>query len=278
MHKDTHNHNHEHGHEHAHGHAHNHEHEHEHDAGKPVLTVRAMSGLSGDIMLAGLALMLGVEQNDLDRFVADVGLGALTGSIRLERRSVNDVQGVGCAVTLPHEHAHRTLADIAAIIQAGAMTDEAKRLALAAFTLLAQAEGAVHDKKPEAVTFHEVGALDSILDICVCCSLYAALAPAKLVCSPLPLADGHVWCAHGCLPVPAPAVLRLLEGVPVSSFAGQGETVTPTAMVLLKAFGATFGGWPDMIIEKTALVHGSRRFANAPNGAVWARGRMYKGI
>lgn len=270
-------HGHEHGQPHDPGHEHGHSHEHGDRPGTPpaaglCLTVRAGSGLSGDMMLAGLSLMAGVSQEDLDGLVAELGLNSLAGSVSLERRSVNQVAGWGCRVSLPHEHAHRTMRDIAAIIEKSAMAPGAAAMALHAFSLLAGAEGAVHGLSPQKVTFHEVGALDSILDICLACSLFTRLDPARFVCSPLPLADGGVRCAHGWLPTPAPAVLELLRDVPVCGFAGRGETVTPTAIALLKALGAEFGPWPSMRIERRALVYGDRVFADAPNGAVWALG------
>lgn len=303
-----HDHNHEHDHEHGHGdhyahhhgHSHEHGHQHQNDAdhkvspqaqwlsasrghgagivlakNNPVLTVRASSGLSGDMMLAGLALMAECTGADLEALVALVGCTPLHGCVAVEPRVVNHVAGWGCRVDLPHEHAHRTMQDIEAIIGTSSMPARAKELALGAFTLLAEAEGAVHGKPAQDVTFHEVGALDSILDICLVCLLFHKLGEPRFVCSPLPLADGQVWCAHGCLPVPAPAVLRLLEGVPVCAFAGKGETVTPTAIALLKALGAEFGGWPAMRVERTALVYGTRVFENAPNGAVWAFGQQF---
>ena len=285
--KTDHGHEHSDGYEHDHGHQHGQPHDQGHDSEHPhgyedrpdtppaaglCLTVRAGSGLSGDMMLAGLALMAGTSQDDLDAHVAELGLGALAGSVCLERRSVNHVAGWGCRVRLPHEHAHRTMRDITAIIEKSVMAPRAAAMAVQAFSLLARAEGAVHGLAPQDVTFHEVGALDSILDICLACSLFARLEPARFVCSPLPLADGGVRCAHGWLPTPAPAVLELLRDVPVCGFAGRGETVTPTAIALLKAMGAEFGPWPSMRIERRALVYGDRVFADAPNGAVWALG------
>lgn len=86
------------------------------------------------------------------------------------------------------------------------------------------------------------------------------------------MCDGCIACAHGIIPVPAPAVVELLEGVPVRPFQGDGETVTPTAMALLRALGAQFGPWPSMRVEKQALVYGTRIFPNAPNGALFALG------
>ncbi|MGE4263323.1 MAG: LarC family nickel insertion protein [Desulfovibrio sp.] len=266
-----------HGH-HDHAHEHKHEHEHDHDHGHhtpSVLTIRANSGLSGDMLLAGLLKMTEVDEAETAALLAAI-MPELTGTLRLARKQVNHIGGWHAEVSLPHQHEHRTLADITALINACGMTDAAKGLATETFTLLAQAEGAVHEKKPEDVHFHEVGALDSILDICLTCELFARLAPGRFVVSPLPMADGFVACAHGIIPVPAPAVLELLEGIPVRPFAGRGETVTPTAIALLRALGAEFGPWPSMRIEKRALVYGGKVFENAPNGAIFACGPQFQ--
>ncbi|MBF0483042.1 MAG: DUF111 family protein, partial [Desulfovibrionaceae bacterium] len=165
------------------------------------------------------------------------------------------------------------MADIAAIIEAGGLTGGAKALAVRAFGLLAEAEGEVHGRAAAEVTFHEVGALDSILDVCLAAALYDRLGPSRFVCGPLPLCDGVAKSAHGPLFTPAPAVLRLLSGVAVTGLASVGETVTPTAIALLKAFGAEFGGWPDMVVTGRAVVYGSRLLPGVPNGAVFVRGR-----
>ena len=136
------------------------------------------------------------------------------------------------------------------------MSDKAKELALKTFGFVAEAEGKVHGRALEEVTFHEVGALDSILDICFNCELFTRLNPNHLIVSPLPIADGHIHCTHGVIPSPAPAVQALLVGIPVRPFGAEGETVTPTGIALLKAFGAEFGPWPQMVIEKIETVYG----------------------
>ena len=268
-------HRHEHGSEHHHDHPHGH-HSHEHGAAKssgvPVLTVRAASGLSGDMILTGLALMLECSTDAMQALVRDTGLPLPADCVVFESHDVNSVAGWRARIDLPEEHAHRTWSDIRTIIGDSALAPGAKELAVKAFSLLAEAEGQVHGRSPQEVTFHEVGALDSILDICLASALYERLAPSRFVCSPLPLGDGGVLCAHGWLPVPAPAVLHLLENVPVCGFSGKGETVTPTAIALLKAFGAEFGLWPAMTIGRRALVYGSKVFPDAPNGAIWAYG------
>ena len=257
--------------DHHHEHSPSHDHHHEHENAALVLTIRAHSGLSGDMFLAGLLKMTDttpeVLENELNAIMPE-----LSGSVQLVRKEVNHIGGWHAQVTLPHQHEHRTLADILALIAASGMSENAKALASRTFTLLAEAEGAVHGRPAKDVHFHEVGALDSILDICMSCELFHRLSPSRFVVSPLPMADGFVHCAHGIIPVPAPAVLELMEGVPVRPFPGQGETVTPTAMALLKALGAEFGPWPAMKVEKKAIVYGSREFEDAPNGAIFACG------
>jgi len=224
------------------------------------------------MMLAGLARMTDVGTREL-RATAEA-LGLPKDCIALERRAVNLVFGWGCRVSLPEATSHRTWADIRALIAGSALSPEAKHFAEATFALLAAIEGRIHDLPPEAVQFHEVGALDSILDICLCAELFARLSPARLVCGPLPLCDGIVTCAHGLLPAPAPAVLELLQGVPVRGIASEGETVTPTAIALLKGLGAEFGAWPQMTIERTALVYGGRVLPGVANGALFALGTI----
>ncbi|MBQ9451946.1 MAG: LarC family nickel insertion protein [Desulfovibrio sp.] len=241
------------------------------DMAQRILTIRMYSGLSGDMFLAGLLRLTGLEAHALNECLAAI-MPELAGSVQLLRKEVGHVGGWHVQVHLPQQHEHRSLGDITDFIQRGGLSAEGKRLSLAAFTLLAQAEGAVHGLAPQDVHFHEVGALDSILDTCLTCELYSRLAPLRLVVSPVPLADGSIACAHGCIPLPAPAVLQLLEGVPVCSFLGEGETITPTAMALLHALGAEFGPWPSMRLERQALVYGDTVFPGAPNGALFALG------
>lgn len=249
----------------------------------PVLTIRSCSGLSGDMFCCGLgALWLdwrkidptSPEAQGLLNDLAGAIMPDLAGSVAIGRKAVNGICGYHLAVNLPHEHEHRTPGDIEAILVKSGLEEAARDLALSCFTLLAGCEAAVHGKKISEVHFHEVGALDSILDIALASALYVKLGTPKIVCGPLPLADGQISCAHGIMPAPAPAVLGLLPGVMVKPYAAQnaGELVTPTAIALLRALGASFGPWPEFYVQSTALVYGTREFADAPNGVIFALG------
>lgn len=237
-----------------------------------VVVIRPCSGLSGDMMLAGLARMAGVGSKELGTIAGSLSLPE--DCVSLERRAVNEVFGWGCRISLPDSTTHRTYADIRKIIAAGSLSPPAQHFAERTFGLLAEVEGSIHGIPAEAVHFHEVGALDSILDICLCAELFARLAPVRLVCGPLPLCDGTVSCDHGLLPAPAPAVFKLLQGVPVRGIPSEGETVTPTAIALLKGFNAQFGAWPEITIMRTALVYGGRVLPGVANGALFALGML----
>lgn len=237
-----------------------------------LLCLRAPSGIAGDMLLTGLARLAGLDHPGLEALVSCLGLPQYNGAVRIEPRQVQGISGWGLRLDLPHAHEHRHLADIEAIIEASAFTPRAKQLCARAFSILAEAEAFVHGISPQQIHFHEVGALDSILDVCLSCALYDMLSPARFVCSPLPVCDGTVRCAHGLLSTPAPAVLKLLEGMPVYGIASNGETLTPTALALLKALDAEFGLWPAMTLKRQERVYGSRILPDVPNGTVFAWG------
>jgi uncharacterized protein (DUF111 family) len=259
------------------GHGHDHENDHDHDhapcQNRRVLVLRPHSGVSGDIMVTGLAQVSGLGQKDLDGLLADLGLGALRGRVFLEPRALGGITGFGLRVELEPEREHRTLNDIKDFLNKANLTDRARALALSTFAILAQAEGRVHGLPPDQVHFHEVGAIDSLLDIGLAAAIFDRLNPDLFVCGPLPICDGTIECAHGLLPSPAPAVSILLEGVMVRGINSVGETVTPTGLALLKSFGAKFGPWPLLTVERQALVFGTRVLPNVANGALFALGQ-----
>ena len=164
-----------------------------------------------------------------------------------------------------HPHAHRGLNEIRQIISAAAISESAKTTAIRSFEALGAAEAKIHSVAVESIHFHEVGAADAIVDI-VCAAVGAeALGVDEIVCSPLNVGGGTVKCAHGTFPVPAPATVELLQGVPVYSSGIAAELVTPTGAAITKTLATRFGAFPEMKIEKSGYGAGSRDFPGHPN-------------
>jgi uncharacterized protein (TIGR00299 family) protein len=169
-------------------------------------------------------------------------------------------------VPAPHEHSHgRALTEIKRIISASSISSGAKKTAISIFEALGTAEAKIHDTSVEEVHFHEVGAVDAIVDI-VCAAVgFEALAVDEVVCSPLNVGGGMVQCAHGTFPVPAPATVELLKEAPVYSTGPQVELVTPTGAAIVKTLARRFAAFPEMKIEKSGYGAGSRDFPGHPN-------------
>jgi uncharacterized protein (TIGR00299 family) protein len=163
-----------------------------------------------------------------------------------------------------HEHG-RGLKEIKEIIGKAALKESAKRTAIAIFGALGAAEANIHDVDIEKIHFHEVGAVDAMVDI-VCAAVGAeALGVEEIICSPLNVGGGTVNCAHGTFPVPAPATVELLKGAPVYSSGLQAELVTPTGAAIVKTLASRFAAFPEMKIEKTGYGAGSRDFPGHAN-------------
>lgn len=160
----------------------------------------------------------------------------------------------------PGEQPHRHLSDILQILDGGNLPAVVRDRAAAVFTRLARAEAAVHGTSPDEVHFHEVGAVDSIVDIVGAVAGLHWLGIDSVRASPLPLGHGFVRAAHGQLPVPAPAVMQLLaqRGIPVRDLDAAAELVTPTGAALLAALADDFGHYPDMIVRAVGLGAGQR--------------------
>ena len=164
-----------------------------------------------------------------------------------------------------HQHEHRGLKEIRAIINKAAITQTAKDRAIRIFEALGAAEAKVHNSDIENIHFHEVGAIDAIVDI-VCAAVGAeALGVDEFVCSPLNVGGGTVVCAHGTFPIPAPATLELLKNAPVYSGEIQKELVTPTGAAIVSVLASRFVTFPRMKPEKTGYGAGSRNFQGHPN-------------
>jgi uncharacterized protein (TIGR00299 family) protein len=160
---------------------------------------------------------------------------------------------------------HRSLKQIAALIDSSALSAAAKDRAKHLFERLGEAEAAVHGTSIDKVHLHEVGALDSIIDIVGTVHALEAIGADRILASPLNVGSGSVRAAHGLYPVPAPATTRLLEGAPVYAGPQKAEMVTPTGALLITSYADAFGGVPPMRLRKTGYGAGSRDFADTPN-------------
>ena len=162
-----------------------------------------------------------------------------------------------------HSHHHTTMADVTAIVDALALPLEVRAAASAVYGRIAQAESKAHGVPVEQVHFHEVGALDAVTDVTGVCLAIHMLRPDRISASPIHLGSGQVCCAHGVMPVPAPATARLLEGVPCYTGDIRGELCTPTGAALVSQFAGAFGPMPVMTLEKTGYGVGAKEFPAA---------------
>ena len=169
------------------------------------------------------------------------------------------------ALETVHHHTHRSLAEISALIDGSALSVAGKTRARQLFQRLGEAEAAIHGMPLDRVHLHEVGALDSIIDIVGTVFALEWLSVDRIVSSPLNVGRGSVQSAHGLYPVPAPATVRLLEGAPVYAGARTSELVTPTGALLVTSYAAEFGPIPAMRIRKTGYGAGIRDFPDTPN-------------
>jgi pyridinium-3,5-bisthiocarboxylic acid mononucleotide nickel chelatase len=245
------------------------------------------SGISGDMFLGAL-VDAGVPFELLQQTVEALHVGAKLEVSQVDRNGISatkiDVVVDGrkdlpreefwAAESEQHSHDHgekhshphsRHLGEILKIIAAAPISDLAKQTASAIFTALGEAEAKVHNVPVEAVHFHEVGAADAIVDI-VCAAVGAeALQTERILASPLNVGSGRVKCAHGVMPVPAPATLELLKGIPVYSGEVQKELVTPTGAAIIKVLAAQFGTRPTMLTERIGYGAGTRDFPQHSN-------------
>ena len=169
------------------------------------------------------------------------------------------------AIAGSHHHAHRSLPEINELIERSALSVRGKARAKALFQRLGAAEAAIHGTTLDKVHLHEVGALDSIIDIVGAVYAIESLGVERIVASPLNVGSGTVRSAHGLYPVPAPATMRLLTGAPIYSGHQQAEMVTPTGALLVSAYATEFGAIPPMTVSAVGYGAGSRDFADTPN-------------
>jgi uncharacterized protein (TIGR00299 family) protein len=264
----------------AHHHSHSHDHAHDdgdghiHPRGGPrnpglprgagrgkLLFLDAFSGIAGDMFVAAL-LDLGVPRAPIDEALAALPLAGY-------RARTFDVSRSGIVATrfevdVERGQPQRTYAAIRAMVEAAPLTEGARNLALRAFRILGEAEADVHRIPIEEVHFHEVGAVDSIVDT-VAVAVALDWLGAEVVAAPLPMGRGFVRAQHGILPVPAPATVLSLRGVPTIDDPSGFELVTPTGACLVAAAARSFARWPAMRPERVGWGAGKRELADRPN-------------
>lgn len=219
------------------------------------------SGIAGDMILGAL-LDLGI---DLKTFKKELKKLPLIGyDITAKKLESNHITATDVTITVTQHQHHRSLSDILDIIDKSTLEPQIKKQSQTIFTNLGKAEAKIHDVELEEVHFHEVGAVDSIIDIIGSVIGVSLLGIDSIMCSPLPLGHGFVTCEHGILPLPAPATVELLKGIPVYSIDRNQETVTPTGAAVITTLALGFGEMPLMKI--TRIGYGSGKLPSAyPN-------------
>jgi len=241
-----------------------------------LLYVDCFAGISGDMFL-GATLDLGVSEEALRAELAKLNLnGFQVSSRRVIKQSISatkfDVIVAEESALHPPSpslrrasHEHRGYTEIAGMIGASTLDENVKKRALSVFRRIGEAEAKIHGVALEKIHFHEIGAVDSIVDIVGACIAVNMLGVDEIHASPPRLGSGFVETAHGRFPVPAPATLELLKGIPIQSSKENVELVTPTGAALLAEFCATFGPMPAMSIEKIGYGAGTRDLDKTPN-------------
>jgi len=264
-----------------------------------ILYIDCFSGIAGDMMLGAL-LDLGLPRPVLDAALASLQVPGWHLHVRRAKR--HGIVGTDVSVHVEehdhdhahdhihahdhdhddhahehghhhehghgHDHAHehgRTWKTIRALIERSGLTEGARALALGIFERLAVAEGKLHDMPPDEVHFHEVGGVDAIVDICGAAVGLDWLAVDRVVCAPLPAPRGFVRCAHGRMPLPAPATLELTRGASIVSVDDHGEWVTPTGAAIATTIADAWGTLPSMVVDRIGYGVGDRDPEARPN-------------
>jgi uncharacterized protein (TIGR00299 family) protein len=220
------------------------------------------AGASGDMIL-GAMVAAGVDPSALSEQLSLLNVEGF--KLNFETVDRSGLSATYARVETAHEHKHRHLSDVKKIIESSGVSDSAKMLAVKIFTRLAEAEARVHNEPVDHVHFHEVGALDAIVDIVGAAICFDLLKIERFVSSPLHVGSGTIQMAHGRFPVPPPAVAELLAGVPFYSTDIQGELLTPTGAAIITTVCQEFGPIPRMTTDVTGYGAGTRQYENFPN-------------
>ena len=238
-----------------------------------TLYIECNMGAAGDMLLASLAELTG-DVKACGEMLNSLGIPDVT--YDFEKSVKCGIEGTHARVTAlgveedehlhehgEHHHHHTHMSDIENIINGLNVSDKVKSDALAVYALIAEAESRAHGKPVTEIHFHEVGTMDAVADIVGVCVLMEQIGADRIVASPLATGFGQVRCAHGILPVPAPATASIIEGIPTYSGNVEGELLTPTGAALLKHFAGSFGPRPAMAISQTGYGMGKKDFEKA---------------
>jgi uncharacterized protein (TIGR00299 family) protein len=220
------------------------------------------AGASGDMILGAL-VGAGVDPSALTEQLELLGVAGW--KIDFDKVDRSGISATFARVHIAHEHAHRHLSDILKIIYDSRLSQNVKDRAARIFSLLAAAEARVHDQPIEKIHFHEVGALDAIIDVCGAAIGFELLGIERFWCSPLRVGTGMTEMAHGRFPIPPPAVAELLKDKPIYAGDIEGEFVTPTGAAIIAAVCEQFGPVPPMKIAATGYGAGTRYHQKFPN-------------
>ncbi|CAN5782538.1 nickel pincer cofactor biosynthesis protein LarC [soil metagenome] len=215
-------------------------------------------------MILASLISAGASQEKVLRILEPVGVSF---ELQADHIQINGVEATNVTVDYPDEHTHRTYRDIKSLIEGSSIPGRAASRAQESFYRLAVAEGAVHGRRPEEITFHEVGAVDSIVDVVGSCVALDLLDVETVSCGPLPMGSGVVIAAHGKLPIPAPATLEVLKGSRVRWTDERHEMTTPTGAAVMWALtgGEFTESAPPMLIREVGYGAGTTRFESVPN-------------
>lgn len=228
-----------------------------------VLYLDCSCGISGDMAAAALLSLSRISKQQLSDMVSSLNLNC-TG--RLDDSSRNGIAVKEFLTSSPEQgHTHRTLQEVAEIINKSRMPEGAKNYAISMFSILANAEAAVHQKPPEEVAFHEVGNDSSVVDLCAAALALETLRVDRVIASPLKDGSGQIHCAHGLIPVPVPATMEICRqnSIPLESTAIEGEMVTPTGAAVIAAAADEFSTEVSGTILQIGYGAGQREFPNA---------------
>ncbi len=220
------------------------------------------AGASGNMILGAL-VALGVDEKELLGQIKLLNIADFEIEFKIMDKA--GISAMHALVKVPHEHAHRHLQTIEKIINDSLLKDSIKKRAVEIFRKLAAAEAKIHGIDIQKVHFHEVGALDAIIDVVGACIGFKMLGIEKFVCSKIHVGSGFAKMAHGKFPIPPPAVAELLQNVPIYSTEMEGELITPTGAAIISTVCDEFGNLPEMKIEKTAYGAGTRDYEGFPN-------------